>query len=402
MPPRRIAALRPLLLLSIAAPLCAAQQPFPGEPATQPPQNQQPQQQAEPFPGEPTTQPKNQPAPTTPQSRPFQPKDFPPDPNANMPTFRVSTSVVIVPTLVEKSNGEVLYGLKPQDFSIFDNGVEQKVHVDDDLDTQPVSLVVCIERGRDAPLEFDKIGKLGPLLELFTRNGRGDIALVAFDSRATWVEPFSQDTDNINRDLKQMPAGDGGAAILDAVGYSVNLLEQQSPDHRRVLLLISESRDHGSRHFNIPQLVERIGTSNTLVLSLVFSPGKAEIIDWGKGNTDGGGTELNVLAPLVMTVNAMRRNTPKTLAALSGGEYDAFTREKGFETRVVEVASHARNRYILSFHPSDLTPGLHTIQVKLTQDYGAHVVARNSYWAILRDDAHPGPESLPSSAHPNQ
>ena len=397
MPPRRIAALRLLLLLAIAAPLCAAQ-PFPGEPAAPVPQNQQPQQQAEPFPGEPATQPKNQPTPQ--QSRSFQPQDFPADPNSNLPTFRVSTSVVIVPTLVEKTNGEVLYGLKPTDFSVLDNGVEQKVHVDDDLDTQPVSLVVCIERGRDAPLEFDKIGKLGPLLELFTRDGRGDIALVAFDSRATWVEPFSQDTDSINHDLKQMPAGDGGAAILDAVGYSINLLEQQPPDHRRVLLLISESRDHGSRHFNIPQLVERIGTSNTLVLSLVFSPGKAEIIDWGKGNTDGG-TELNILAPLVMTMNAMRRNTPKTLAALSGGEYDAFTREKGFETRVVEVASHARNRYILSFHPSDLTPGLHTIQVKLTQDYGAHVVARNSYWAILRDNEHPGPESLPVYAHPN-
>lgn len=394
--------MRLLLLFSIAAPLCAAQQPFPGEPGQHP----QPQQQAEPFPGESAAQPKNsQPPQTNPQTAPqtprFTPQDFPPDPNANMPTFHVSTSVVIVPTLVEKSSGEVLYGLKPTDFSVFDNGVEQKVHVDDDLDTQPVSLVVCIERGRDAPLEFDKIGKLGPLLDLFTRDGRGDIALVAFDSRATWVEPFSQDTDNINRDLKQMPAGDGGAAILDAVGYSVNLLEQQPPDHRRVLLLISESRDHGSRRFNIPQLVERIGTSNTLVLSLVFSPGKAEIIDWGKGNTDGG-TELNILAPLIMTMNAMRRNTPRTLAALSGGEYDPFTREKGFETRVAEVASHARNRYILSFHPSDLTPGLHSIQVKLTQDYGAHVVARNSYWAILRDDQHPGPESLPSSPHPNQ
>jgi VWFA-related protein len=370
---------RLMLFLCIAAPLCAQ----------------------EPFPGEPPAQPKNQQTPAPPRNPRFTPQDFPPDPNAYMPTFHVSTSVVIVPTLVEKSNGEVLYGLKPTDFSVFDNGVEQKVHVDDDLDTQPVSLVVCIERGRDAPLEFDKIGKLGPLLDLFTRDGRGDVALVAFDSKATWVEPFSDNTDSITSDLRQMPGGDGGAAILDAVGYSVNLLEQQPPDHRRVLLLISESRDHGSHRFNIPQLVERIGTSNTLVLSLVFSPGKAEIIDWGKGNANGG-NELNILAPLVMTMNAMRRNTPRTLADLSGGEYDPFTREKGFENRVAEVASHARNRYILSFHPTDLTPGLHSIQVRLTQDYGARVVARNSYWAILRDETHPGPESLPPSTHPNQ
>jgi len=261
---------------------------------------------------------------------------LPPDPNADTPTFRVSTSVVIVPTLVEKASGEVLYGLKPKDFSVFDNGVEQKVHVDDDLDTQPVSLVVCVERGRDAPLEFDKIGKLGPLLELFHRAGprAGGSGRLRFQSDLGGTlrrrERFDHARPEANA-CRRWRRGDSRCRRL-----LVNLLEQQPPDHRRVLLLISESRDHGSHHFTVPQLVERIGTSNTLVLSLVFSPGKAEIIDWGRGNTNGG-SELNILAPLIMTVNAMRRNTPKTLAALSGGEYDGFTREKGFETRVAEV-----------------------------------------------------------------
>jgi hypothetical protein len=103
MPSRRIAALRLLMIFSIAASLCAAQQPFPGEPAQ--PQPSQPRQQAQPFPGEPPSQQQNQPPQQQKQSRPFTPQDFPPDPNADMPTFRVSTSVVIVPTLVEKANG---------------------------------------------------------------------------------------------------------------------------------------------------------------------------------------------------------------------------------------------------------------------------------------------------------
>lgn len=350
-----------LICALAVVPLCRSQQP---SPARQPAPPAQPQGQA------------TQDSTADPNA----------DPNLEMPTFRVSTSVVIVPTLVEKPNGDVVYGLKPSDFQVFDNGVEQKIHVDDDLDTQPVSLVVCVERGRDAPMEFDKIGKLGPLLEEFIGNGRGEVALVAFDSRPVWVEPFTQNVDSVTKALRKMPGGDGGAAILDAVGYSVNLLEEQPQDHRRVLLLISESRDHGSHRFTVPQLVERIGTSNTLVQSLVFSPSKAEMIEWARGH-GGEGTEANLLAPLMMTVNAMRRNTPKTLAALSGGEYSPFTRDKGFQKRVLEAASHARNRYILSFHPTDLTPGLHTIRVKLTQDYGAHVIARDSYWAIHRDDA---------------
>lgn len=330
---------------------CQAQEPFPGEP---PPSTVQPQSAA--------------PAP-----RPL------PDPT---PTIRVNTSVVLVPTLVEKPDGEVIYGLKPKDFTLEDNGVQQQIRVDDDLDAQPVSLVVAIERGRSAALEFNKIDRLGSLLQLFgVGTGNGEAALVVFDSKPVYLEGFSNDAGYITRDLENLQPGDGKAAILDAVGYSVDLLEHQPPDRRRILLLISESRDHGSHKVTAPELVERIGTSNTLVISLTYSPSKARLLDDLSGR-GGGGSEGDLLAPLMMAVAAVHRNVAKELAVMSGGEYVSFTREKGFEDRVAEVASHARNRYILSFHPSSLTPGLHAIRVKLNQDYGATVIARTSYWAV--------------------
>ncbi|MBV8673654.1 MAG: hypothetical protein JOZ33_09495 [Acidobacteriaceae bacterium] len=362
-----------LLLLAAFTSTCAAQEPFPGEPA-QPPQ---PAPQAAPAVKLPPPVAEDQLAP---------------------PTIRVNTSVVLVPTLVEKSSGAVLYGLEPKDFTLLDNGVPQSVHVDEDLDSSPVSLVICMERGRDAALEFDKFAHLGPLLELFTGQDRGEVALVVFDSKPVYLEGFQKDTSYIQRDLQQLPPGDGGAAIVDAAGFSIGLLEGRPADHRRVLLLISETRDHGSRVVTIPQLVQRIGISNTLVLSLTFSPSTAELIDWGKGNTNGG-TELNLMAPLVMAINAMRKNTPKTLASMSGGEYGSFTTEKGFEGRVSEVANHVRNRYMLSFRPTDLSPGLHTIKVSLTEDYKAHVVARASYWAVNDAPASPNTPN-PAGAQP--
>lgn len=349
----------PALVWSTAA-LCSAQNPFPGEPPTAaPPRLQQ--------------------------------QTVPPDIPASQiepPTIRVNTSVVLVPTLVEDRSGQVIYGLKPSDFILLDNGVKQKVHVDEELDTQPVSLLACIQRSRDATLEFDKFARLGPLLQLFTGGNQGEAALVVFDSKPVYLEGFQQDTSYIDRDLQQLSEGDGGAAILDAVGFSVNLLEERPPDHRRVLLLISETRDHGSRHITIPQLVERIGASNTLVFSVSFSPSKAEIINWSKGNI-GAGTGL--LGPVLTAVNAMRRNVPKTLASMTGGEYEPFAREKAFEDRIAEAARHAHNRYLLSFYPSNPEPGLHTLQVKLSQDYAARVVARTDYWAI--NDAAPPPAS---------
>jgi VWFA-related protein len=316
----------------------------------------------------------SQTAPQPPTANPLPDQQLP-------PTIRVNTSVVLVPTLVEKPSGEVVYGLTEKDFTLEDNGVKQDIHVDDDLDSQPVSLVVCMQRGRSSALEFDKLAKLGPLLDLFTAGGRGEVALVEFDSKPMYREGFSRDTANITEDLQQLRPGDGGAAIFDAVGYSVDLLEHRPPDHRRVLLLISESRDHGSKNVSAQDLVERIGTSNTLVLSLTYSPTKAGLMDWGKGNGEGG-SSMNLLAPLMMAIAAVHKNAARELAVMSGGEYAAFTREKAFQDRVDELASHARNRYILSFRPTDLAPGLHNIQVKLNNDYNARVVARASYWAV--------------------
>jgi hypothetical protein len=46
----------------------------------------------------------------------------------------------------------------------------------------------------------------------------------------------------------------------------------------------------------------------------------------------------------------------------------------------VDAAKHVRNRYLITFSPSNPVPGLHTIRVKTAQDYGARIVARANYW----------------------
>jgi VWFA-related protein len=296
-------------------------------------------------------------------------------------TIRVQTSEVLVPTLVEMPSGEIVYGLGPGDFQLLDNGVPQQLHVDDDLDNEPVSVVVAVEKGRMAALEFEKINRLAPLIDLFLGDGTSEAALVTFDSKPSLVVPFTKDADRLGHELRRMEPGDGGAAILDTVGYAVKLLEDRPKDYRRVLLLISETRDHGSQENDAQQVVKEIGSSNTLVLSVAFSPSKALLLhDLKDGGQSAGMADL--LMPLMMAVQSMRRNAARQIALMSGGEYSPFTTERGFEARVQEVAKHARNRYLLSFRPTDNTPGLHVLDVRLTRDIGARVVARTSYWAL--------------------
>ncbi len=301
------------------------------------------------------------------------------------PTFRVNSTVVLVPTLVAMPSGDVVYTLKADDFIVEDNGVAQKIQSDEDFDQEPVSVIVAIEKGRTSLLQFQKYSKLGPLLELFLGQGHGDAAVVAFDSQQELLTDFTNNTDRISSDLQKLQPGDGGAAILDTVGYCIDLLEQQPRNRRRVLLLISESRDHGSRHVNSQQLIERLGTSNTLVLSVTYSASKAEFMNDLKGDK-GVGPTMNFMSPLKMAIAAVHKNVAKEIAVMSGGEYAPFTRENAFQNQIAELSKHVRNRYLLTFQPNDRTPGLHTLRVRLKEDYGARVIARTGYWAVNEND----------------
>ena len=301
-----------------------------------------------------------------------------PSPHSDAPMLQVHANEVLVPTLVEKHNGDVIYGLRQKDFILEDNGVPQKIRVQEEMDTAPVALVVAVEMGGASVLEFDKLAHLGPLLDLFLADHRSQAALVGFDSQPHLIHDFTHFSPKIGSALRQLDPGDGGDAILDTVSYAVDLLESQPKEYRRVLLLISEERDHGSRHTKPAQLIRKIGRSDVLVLSVAFSPSRAEFLHDVKDNGDN--RTMSMISSLFMIIQAFKKNVARQVATMSGGEYTTFTGDRAFEKHIVENARHVRNRYLISFSPSDAAPGLHTIRVQTAQDYGARIVARTDYW----------------------
>jgi hypothetical protein len=168
------------------------------------------------------------------------------------------------------------------------------------------------------------------------------------------------------------------------VDYAVKLLKKTPEGRQRVLLLISEIRDHGSHWAKIDDVVTRIGDSNTTVYSLRFSPSLSQVLDTERGsNRDetfwNGPLEVN--GPILMARQALRKNVSKAIVTMSGGEYELFESRKRFETPMVDFTNHLHNRYMLSFEPKNPKPGLHQIQVRLRDRGSATVLARSSYWA---------------------
>ena len=161
----------------------------------------------------------------------------------------------------------------------------------------------------------------------------------------------------------------------------MNLLKNEPEDRLRVLLLISETRDHGS-HVKIDDAVAAIGQSNAVMYALAFSPALSNILDTGRGtNKNEMHHGVNFLDLAYRTAQAMRKNVPSTIASMTGGEYELFATRKKFEVRMNDFTNHLHSRYLLSFAPKSPHPGLHQIRVRLKDPANGTVLARTSYWA---------------------
>ena len=141
-------------------------------------------------------------------------------------TIRTQSNAVVIPALVKNQAGQIVYGLQAKDFLVEDYGVEQAVRLDEAPEEQPISLVITIQRGRRANYEFSRIQGLKSVLEPIVGEGHAKVAVVEFDSQVHLIHDFTSNAERVADDLQDLQPGDNGAAILDALDYSINLLEK--------------------------------------------------------------------------------------------------------------------------------------------------------------------------------
>jgi hypothetical protein len=188
---------------------------------------------------------------------------------------------VVVPALVKDRLGGIVYGLRAEDFIVEDDGVEQPARLDDAPEEQPPSRWSWRFSEETGPLM--RMQGLKSMLDPLFSLGTARAAVVEFDSQVAIMRNFTKSANLVEDDLSNLQPGDGGAAILDAIESSVKLLRQEPEERLRVLLLISEIRDHGSQG-KIEDTVAAIGQSNALMYALAFSPALSNILDTGRGS----------------------------------------------------------------------------------------------------------------------
>ena len=306
-------------------------------------------------------------------------------------TLHSNSTLVLVPTRVTTtSDGDLAYALKAEDFSLSDDGVPQQLSLEN-ATREPVAMVVLMQTGGAAPKQFSNYAGISTMLENALSPVPYSISLVTFDSRPEDRWPFSHDANSLRGAFVNPVTGDGGGAVLDAITYGLDWFEDQHPRGRRIILLISDERFHGSEDA-LRQITQRLAESNTTIYSLSFNAQKAYLKDELKHSSppnpplffapDHGailGT-FNLGRPLNQALKAMQGNAAQGIAALSGGTYMPFDDRKGLEQHLLAFANDLNNRYILSFQPSNSMEGLHSIKVTLPQHADLQVTARAAYW----------------------
>lgn len=307
------------------------------------------------------------------------------------PVIRREAKLVLVPVLVTEKDGLLPDPLTAKDFVVTDDGAAMNVRMED-RSSQPLAVLVVMQTGGAAPRQFANYRTLETMLEYVAGAAACKFGLLSFDSKPEGMVRFSRDVGKLHDAIQAPEAGDGGAAILDAVSTGVDLLSVLPQTTRRVMLLLSQPQDDGSKT-PVADLLRKMSENNVEVYSLTFSPEKTELLDSLKGPRHAnppyalspvGPVAMGVFdlgKPLSMALHAIQKDAAAEMAVLSGGESFRFDDKAALERQMAILANHLPNRYLLSFQPTTDKEGLHRIEVRIPAHPDLTVHARSAYWA---------------------
>jgi VWFA-related protein len=322
--------------------------------------------------------------------------------------FNVLSRLVQVPVVVTDSKGRSVDGLETADFVVLDNGKAREVVVDT-LSTglPPIALVIAIQSSGISAAVVAKVRKIEPIIQPMITGELGCAALISFDDRVRWLQDCTNDSYHLNRAFHALQPGVAkGGRMLDAAQEAINMLGKRT-NCRRILLLISESKDrHSETHLEkVARAAEGAAVSIYAVTYSAFttaftskSPPATEPPRGQRKSTIGqqdptrppayeydptvrpAEQSVDILGGLEELGRLGKENTTAILASRTGGTTLSFTRLKGLEQALQKVGAELHTQYVLSFTPDAKGPGFHRLEVRVKNRPDILVRARQGYW----------------------
>ncbi len=340
------------------------------------------------------------PAPSIPPSNPnaAKPVDLA-ETIPDAPIVRTSVSVVQAPVTVMDKSGALVNGLQPNQFRLFDNGKEQDIQVD--VSSQPLSLVIAIQCSDRTESVLSQINKAGAMFGPQVIGENGEAAVLAFDHRIREMQGFTSDPDKITDAIRKIHAGTSSSRMIDAVDKAVYLLRSRPASRRKIILLVSETRDQASEGKWKETLIDA-QLSNVTIFSVNIShmvtslTGKpqpprpdpllpaARNLPGGQPNTPTTVEHYTMLGNRVEVVPLIKElyqdakgifvdNPATVFTEQTGGTQFAFYKQRGLEDALQRISDEIHSQYMISYNPNNKTEGgFHEIEIRLDRpEYSA-------------------------------
>ena len=294
----------------------------------------------------PTQQPQPVSPPTTkPQIQP--PKNQEPPPQV---AISVQSTLVNVDAVVTDQDGNIVTGLKRENFRISDNGQRQQVTNFAPTDA-PITIVMLMEFSNLAGGYFGYKAKDWSYAFLGQLKPQDWIAFKTFDLRTTVMNDFTQNKGEVAQSIASLYFPTFTEAnLFDAVYETLN--ELRDVKGKKSILLLATGFDTLSKH-NLGDMLTRLKETDVPI----FCVGMGEDLDL---TASGGG--INYL---------QAKNQLTTFSRMTGG-YAWFPHFKGEMPEIFNsVAGFLRNQYTLGFAPTTPQDGkFHKLLVEAVDDQG--------------------------------
>ena len=240
--------------------------------------------------------------------------------------MRVDSALVLVPAQVTNVLGNPIMDLNKEDFTVFEDGVEQPIK-NFSREDAPLSVGLLFDISGSMR---NKIQKATEAAAAFfkTSNPQDEFFLIEFSDRPKLSVPFTSDPDEVyNRIAHIKPFG--RTALLDAIHMAMGAMKQ-ARNSRKALVIVSDGGDNRSRHS------EREIKNAILESDLqVYAMGIFDSEDVPKHSTE-------------------EQNGPKLLTELadeSGGREYPVTSLNDLPSISARIGNQLRNQYLLGYSP---------------------------------------------------
>jgi Ca-activated chloride channel homolog len=272
---------------------------------------------------------------------------------ATQDTLRVSVSLVTVGVRVTDWIGRDVAGLRPENFSIFDDGVEQKIEFFRNEEV-PITLGILLDRSDSMSYnaKLDRAKEAARALVAAVREG-SEYFYFTFDDQVKLAADLTTDRHQVETAIDKTTLG-GGTALYDAVLKGL-ALSNQAQRPRQVLVIISDGADQHSAH-KLQEAISAVRDAKLQVYTIGYFSAQEE-------------PSFRRAAEKLTLVDGSVVDNPlhvlKKLASDSGAESFFPKSDKELTQAVERIVKDIRTQYTLGFYPQSVenAGGYHQLRV---------------------------------------